>query len=79
MLDVQARIVRELESMRRRHPDQQVAIVSHGDIIRSAVAHYAGIPIDLVERIEISTASITMMTLDEQQPRVLTVNRTVEL
>lgn len=79
MLDVQARIVRELESMRRRHPDQQVALVSHGDIIRSAVAHYAGIPIDLVERIEISTASITMMTLDEQQPRVLTVNRTVEL
>lgn len=79
MLDVQARIVRTLEMLRHRHPDQEIAIVSHGDIIRSAVAHYAGIPIDLFDRIEISTASITVMTLDEQRARFLTINRTVEL
>jgi len=79
MLDVQARIVRAMENLRLRHADQDVAIISHGDIIRAAVAHYAGIPIDLFERIEISTASTTVMTLDEHRARFLTINRTVEL
>ena len=78
MLDVQSRFVRELEAMRRRHPEQHVAVVSHGDVIRSGVAHFAGIPIDLFERIEISPASVTILTLDEHRPRFLAINRTVE-
>jgi probable phosphoglycerate mutase len=79
MLDVQARIVRELECMRRRHPDQHVAIVSHADILKAAIAHVAGIPIDLFQRIEISPASFSTITLAEHGPKILRLNQTVEL
>ena len=79
MLDVQARIVREMECLRRGHPDQHVAIFSHGDVVRSAVAHFSGIPLDLLQRVEISPASISTVALGERGPTILTVNRTVEL
>ncbi len=79
MLEAQARIVHEMECMRRRHPDQHVAIVSHADIIKAAVAHAAGIPLDLFQRIEISPASFSTITLTEHGPSILRLNTTVEL
>lgn len=79
MLDVQARIVREMDALRQEHPGQHLALFTHGDVIRAAVMHFAGIPIDLLHRIEISTASISTISLDEQGARILMVNRTVDL
>lgn len=79
MLEVQARIVRELECLRRRHPDQHVAIVTHADVIRSALAHYAAIPVDLFQRIEISPASFSTLALEAGGAQILRVNGTVEL
>lgn len=76
MLDVQTRIVKEMECMRRR-PESRVAIVSHGDVIKAAVAHFAGIPLDLFHRIEISPASLSMISLDDHGPSILRVNEPV--
>ena len=79
MLEAQARIVHEMECMRRRHPDQHVAIVSHADIIKAAIAHVGGFPLDLFQRIEISPASFSTIALAEQGPGILRLNATVEL
>lgn len=74
MLDVQLRMVMEIESLRRQHPEGAVAIVSHGDAIRAAVLHYAGIPLDLMQRIEISTASVSVILVEDHGPQVLGLN-----
>lgn len=79
MLQIQLRMVRALEQMREWHPDQHVAIVSHGDPIRSALAHLAGIPLDLLNRIEISLASFSTVEWYDDGPRVLRLNQTAEI
>jgi probable phosphoglycerate mutase len=76
MLEAQARMTGELERIRRDHPNNAVAVVSHGDVIRAAVMHYAGIPLDLFQRIEIHPASVSVIELDENGPRILKLNET---
>jgi broad specificity phosphatase PhoE len=76
MIEVQARILGLIESLCRRHPAMTVALVSHADVIRGALAHCLGMPLDLVLRLEISPASISMVVMDQCGPRVLCVNNT---
>jgi probable phosphoglycerate mutase len=77
MLEVQARAVAELVDLRARHPEEAVAVVSHGDVIRAALAHYLGIHLDLIQRLEISPASVSVVTLEGGGVRVLSVNETL--
>ncbi len=79
MLEVQARVIVALENFRERHPDEMVAIVSHGDVIKAAIAHYAGIHLDLFHRIEISPASVSIAVVNDYGPQILRVNDTGEL
>lgn len=72
--DVQARIVAALERLRAPHPGQTIAAVSHADVIRAAVLHYAGASLDMVHRIEIGPASVTAVALGAGAPRLLYVN-----
>jgi broad specificity phosphatase PhoE len=76
MIEVQARVLGLMESMCRRHPAMTVALVSHADVIRGALAHCLGMPLDFVLRLEISPASISMVVIDQYGPRVLCVNNT---
>jgi probable phosphoglycerate mutase len=41
--------------------------VAHGDVIRLAVAHFMGLPLDNFHRIHISPASISVLHLNERQ------------
>jgi probable phosphomutase (TIGR03848 family) len=79
MLEVQARIVVILEQLRERHPSDVVAVVSHGDVVKAAVAHYAGIHLDLFQRIEISPASVSVVVVNDYGPRILRINDTGEM
>lgn len=65
VLEVQARTVRGIEALRARHPDGTAAVVSHADPIRTIIAHYSGIPIDLALRLAIDTASYSVLALAE--------------
>jgi len=62
-LEVQARVVAQLETIAGEHGGRRsaVACFSHGDPIRLAVAYYLGLPIDLFQRIIIEPASITVL------------------
>jgi probable phosphomutase (TIGR03848 family) len=74
MIGVQARVVSALMLLRERHGDECVAVVSHGDVIRAAVAHCLGAPLDLLFRIEIGTASVTVVEFTADGPFVRCVN-----
>src|SRR5579859_725327 len=75
----QQRGVDALESLCEQHPRQTVAVVSHSDIIKLIVAHYLGLPLDLFQRLEISTASLTILTLDARQATIKQMNETAYL
>jgi probable phosphoglycerate mutase len=74
MLEAQARMIAGLEKLRLEHRGQTVAIVSHGDLVKAAVAYYAGIHLDLFQRIEIDPASVSIITVYDETARILQVN-----
>ncbi len=75
----QQRAVDALELLRERHARQTVAVVSHSDIIKLVVAHYIGLPLDLFQRIEISTASLTVLACNAQFTVIKQINETAYL
>lgn len=76
MREVQARIVADLDTIRDAHPDQTVAVVSHSDPIKMAVAHYTGLALDLFQRITIDPASVTAFLFTQYGPRLICLNHT---
>jgi len=79
MAEAQLRIVKGLEKLRLQHDDQTIVVVTHGDLIKAAVAYYAGIHLDMFQRIEISPASITIIEIHEEIVRLLVINDTGEI
>jgi probable phosphoglycerate mutase len=79
MLEAQARIVNGLNKLRIQHPGETVAVVSHSDLIKSAIAYYAGIPLELFHRIEISPASVSIIELFDETARIILINHTGEI
>jgi probable phosphoglycerate mutase len=79
MIEVQARVLALMETLFRRHRAMTVALVSHADVIRGALTHCLGIPLDLVLRLEISPASISIVAMQQYGPRVLCINNTEEI
>lgn len=73
-VDVQGRVVRMFDDLLSRHPSQMVACVSHADVIRLAVLHVAGVPIDFIHRFEISPASVTAIALRPHSGTLVYVN-----
>ncbi len=79
MLECQMRMVREIERIAREHPNDTVALVSHGDPVRALLAYFLGISIDLITRFEISTASVSVVQVADWGSRIVCVNRTGEI
>lgn len=79
MLEVQLRMVEVFEKIRTSHPDQSVAVFSHGDPIRAILMHYLGTPLDFVRRIEVHSASISRIVLNDWGPLVVSINESVEI
>ncbi len=84
--EVQIRALAALEEIQRAHPGGTVAIVSHADPIRLAVAHYIGLPIDLFRRLSVAPASLTVVVFeplpqapDVTRPRLVCLNDTAHL
>ena len=74
MREVQKRVVDALLDLNRRHPHQSVVVVSHGDVIRSALLYALGMPLDSYNSIEIGQGSISALRLDPGGIRVLAMN-----
>jgi probable phosphoglycerate mutase len=75
-LEIQTRMVSTLTRLVERHPGETIAAVSHADPIKLALVHALGAPLDLFQRLLISTASVTAIAFRREGPAVLTVNST---
>lgn len=58
--EMQARTVAALDEIVARHPHETVVVVSHADPIKSAIAHYSGMHLDLFQRVHVAPASVTV-------------------
>jgi probable phosphomutase (TIGR03848 family) len=76
LAEAQRRSVEALEQVAERHSRRPVAVVSHGDPIRLALAHFAGIHLDLFQRLEVHPGSVSAVALSDGVGRVLRVNDT---
>jgi probable phosphoglycerate mutase len=76
LIDAQRRSVAAVEEIARRHPRAVVAVVSHADVIRLLLAHYAGLHIDLFQRLIVSPASVSAIALGDRIPRIVRMNDT---
>lgn len=70
----QARALRAILRLRAAWPGHEVAVVTHGDIVKAVLAHFLAMPLDLMRRIEIFPASRSVLALHDAEVRVLAVN-----
>lgn len=76
-VEVQTRIVTEMERISAHN--ERVAIVSHADVIKAAIGYFTATPIDLLQRIEISPCSVSIIVIENDTVRLLTINHTSDL
>ena len=74
MHEMQVRVVAELDAIRKAHPGATVAVVSHADVIKAAVAHYIGLHLDLFQRLVVYPASLTAFQFSKFGPRLVLFN-----
>ena len=76
--EAQTRIVRSLGRLHRRFPEGRVAVVSHADLIKAALAWALGLPLAFYGRFEVSPASISRIAIDPHGAKVVGINRTAD-
>lgn len=71
----QHRMLQAISEVVKGHDEKDwIVCVSHGDMIKLAVAYYLGLPLDLFQRLHIAPASITALKLHEMGSHLLTLN-----
>jgi probable phosphoglycerate mutase len=76
IVEVQARAVGALERLIQRHPAATVAVVSHGDVLRAMLAYYLGVPLDLMARLTVDPASVSIVRAGHFDAKVQCINLT---
>ena len=74
MGEAQARIVGTLERLAVESAGQVVAVVSHADMIKAAVAHALGLSLDKLMTFDVSPASVTRMVWGDWGTRLMSLN-----
>jgi probable phosphoglycerate mutase len=77
MTAVVARATAALKDLASEHRDKTIAAVSHGDVIRGAIAHHLGLPLDNLLRFDVDTASVSRLAIGDWGARVLSVNERI--
>jgi probable phosphoglycerate mutase len=72
--EMQARAVTELDAIVAAHPSETVLVVSHADVLKAALAHYAGLHLDLFQRLVVSPASLSVVAFTPMGPRLICLN-----
>ena len=76
--ELQQRVVDTVERLAAAHPNQTIVLFSHGDVIRTLLAHFAGTPLDLFQRLHSSTASLRTLATVDGRPALVQLHVTIE-
>jgi probable phosphoglycerate mutase len=76
IVEAQRRIVDTLHALRAEHDGDTVALITHGDVIKAALAHFMRMSLDGLERFDIAPASVSVIVAGEGWAQVRLVNDT---
>jgi broad specificity phosphatase PhoE len=74
MLEVQERTVTEVQRLCRAHMNESIALFSHGDPLRAAILYYLGMPLDFIHRLQLGTASVSVLSIDAWGAKLTALN-----
>jgi len=77
--EMQSRAVEATEEMVARHPGELVVAASHADPIKAVVAHFAGVHLDLFQRLFVSPGSCTVLRFGPAGAALVKLNDTGSL
>lgn len=75
--EVQARFIGKLLALKQEHSDQLIALISHADLIRAALAFFLAMPLDFFLRLGVDSACISVVEVDDYGARVQRMNQSV--
>jgi broad specificity phosphatase PhoE len=71
---VAQRAMAGLRRLLREHPEQQLLVVSHGDVLKAMIASCLGLSLDLLERFDLAPASISILVMGEDWTQLRLLN-----
>ena len=74
MAELQRRVLTHLRRLRDLWPQGRLVLVSHAEVIRAALLHYLGRPLDAFGSIEIRPASINTLSISDSGAQVVGMN-----
>jgi probable phosphoglycerate mutase len=74
ILEVQTRIVNEIEAICEKHKKEMVAVIFHADPIKLVVTHYIGLPFDNFQRLAVQPGSVTILGIHGTRATLLALN-----
>lgn len=77
MTEVQARIVGHLRHLSCETRGRPVILFSHGDVIKAALLHVLGLPLDAVSRLEVDPAGISTVAIGAWGARLIAANERI--
>ena len=74
MLAAQARAVAAVTRLASAHRGGELVLVSHQDVLKSVLAHFLGVPLDLMSRFALDPAHRSVVTLSDGDMRIDGIN-----
>jgi len=75
ILEIQARLVKEIEGIRVAHQRwDMLAVVFHSDPIKLVLAHYIGLPLDNIQKLSVAAGSVSILALGPSGARLAGLN-----
>ena len=74
VIAVQARALAAIRRLIDAHGEAEVAVFSHGDTIKTVLAHYLGMPLDLLTRLAIDPGSRSELVIYDADAQARTIN-----
>jgi len=72
--DVQDRAAKELHHLAQGSPRQNVVVVTHGEVIKAVIMHFLRLSNEFHWQLDISPGSLSILTLNNGEARVKSVN-----
>ncbi len=79
VVDLAERVWRGIQRIKEKHNGGTVIVVSHFFCVVVAICKALGLPLTTIERIRVQTGSISIVDLDESQPRLVLLSDTCHL
>ncbi len=79
LVEAQARMMTTVQDLCARQPAATVALVGHGDPLKTLIAGLLGMPLDFVHRLQLDPASVSGVDVDDAGPRFWSMNCNADL